>query len=242
MFAPTASPRRNADQARRADAPGHMNAAASRSERIGRRFGWPIALALIAWAAPGLAQRGPAADPDWPCVQVKTASFALASVWPGPPLDLAAQAWRDDPEAARLVTLMSQRRTPTQAVETAISDFAARGGEQGKQRLLAAFAAAFGELTAQRAQIIEGLVRFGRKQREVADRIRQENEALQREAGAGRQIVGSEPSEAMKRLQWDIRLFEERRRSVNYVCETPALIERRIGVIARGVAQATGVQ
>jgi hypothetical protein len=41
-----------------------------------------------------------------------------------------------------------------------------------------------------------------------------------------------------KRLDWDLRVFNDRRQTIAYVCETPAEIERRIGEIARAVHEA----
>lgn len=198
-----------------------------------------LACAVIAGTAPAQAQRGAHADPDWPCVQIKTPSFGLASVWTGEALDVTSQAWRDDPDTARLVALMTQRRTPAAEVEAAIAAFASKQGAEGRPKLLAAFAGAFAELSAQRAQVMEGLARFGRKQTQMAEAIRRENEALHAGQGAVAGPAG-EPSPALRKLQWDIRLFEERKRTIGYVCETPALIEQRIGLVARAVAQATG--
>jgi chromosome condensin MukBEF ATPase and DNA-binding subunit MukB len=34
-------------------------------------------------------------------------------------------------------------------------------------------------------------------------------------------------------LEWDLRVFDERRESLTYVCETPALIEQRLFALAR---------
>jgi hypothetical protein len=42
------------------------------------------------------------------------------------------------------------------------------------------------------------------------------------------------------RVQWDTRVFEDRRRALAYVCETPVLIEQRLGALARTVAAAMG--
>ncbi len=39
-------------------------------------------------------------------------------------------------------------------------------------------------------------------------------------------------------MQWRLRLFEEQRRMVGYVCESPALIEQRFGALARAIQQA----
>lgn len=192
---------------------------------------------LIAAAPPTLAQSAPRTDPEWPCPQIKTTSFSLASVWSGPDVEVKSNAWRDDPEVADLVAAMSQRRVPIADVEKAIAAFKAKGGADANARLLSAFGAAFDELTQQRSEIIDGLTRFGRKQLKMADRIREENEAVQKAADAAPAGATSN-SEALQRLQWDIRVFEDRRRTVSYVCEVPALIEQRIGAIARAVQSA----
>ncbi len=41
-----------------------------------------------------------------------------------------------------------------------------------------------------------------------------------------------------ERLLWDLRIFDDRRQTVTYVCEVPTLIEQRIGEIARAVQKA----
>ncbi len=45
-------------------------------------------------------------------------------------------------------------------------------------------------------------------------------------------------ADSQERLLWDIRVFDDRRQTVTYVCEAPTLIEQRIGEIARAVQQA----
>ena len=42
------------------------------------------------------------------------------------------------------------------------------------------------------------------------------------------------------RVQWDTRVFEDRRRALTYVCEAPVLIEQRLGALARTIAAAMG--
>lgn len=198
-----------------------------------------IAVASAMAAAPGFAQGRPKADPDWPCHQIKTPTFSLAAIWSGPDIDLSSQAWRNDPAVADLATRMAERRVPVEEVEKAISEFRARTGAEARARLLQAFGAAFEELTQQRSQILNGLDRFGRKQRQLADRIRAENESVQTAADA-RQDQGAPPAEdaLQQTLQWDLRVYEDRRKTIGYVCESPTLIEQRLGAIARAVQQA----
>ena len=75
---------------------------------------------------------------------------------------------------------MAQRRVPIADVEAAIAEFKAKAGPDANAKLLRAFAAAFADLSQQRSQIIDGLDRIGRKQKALADRIRAENEAVQK--------------------------------------------------------------
>jgi hypothetical protein len=196
-----------------------------------------ISLAL-GFAPRTFAQSGVKVDPDWPCQQIKTPTFSLASVWAGPQLDLNSQSWRDEGDVADLTAKMAQRRVPMAEVESAIAGFKAKAGAETDPKLLAAFAAAFEDLSQQRSQILAGLDRFGRKQRALADRIRAENAAVQESSdqnGAGQAPPGGD---SQGRLQWDIRIFDDRRQTISYVCEVPTLIEQRIGEIARAVQNA----
>jgi hypothetical protein len=190
---------------------------------------------VAASAPPAIAQLGAKADPDWPCQQIKTPTFSLASVWAGPELDLKSQSWRDESNVADLEAKMAQRRIPIADVESAIANVKAKAGPDADAKLLSSFAAAFEDLSRQRSQIIDGLDRFGRKQRALADRIRAENEAVQKSADQNRD--GQQPAggDAQERLQWDLRIFDDRRQAIRYACEVPTLIEQRIGQIARSV-------
>jgi hypothetical protein len=194
-------------------------------------------VALIA-SPHSFAQRLPRADPDWPCQQVKTSAFSLASVWAGPNIDLTSQDWRNAPDVVDLATKMSQRRAPIEDVEKAISDFKAKRGADADAKLLEAFGAAFQDLTQQRSQILSGLDRFGRKQRALADRIRAENQVVRNATDENQHEDRQAGDDSVQRLQWDLRVYEDRRRTVSYVCESPALVEQRIGAIARAVQQA----
>jgi hypothetical protein len=195
-----------------------------------------LAIAIVtSLPPPAVAQSARKIDPDWPCQQIRAPTFSLASIWAGPPLDLDSQAWRDESDVADLAAKMSQRRFPLDDVEAAIAAFKAKGGPDANARILQAFAAAFVELSRQRSQIIDGLDRVGRKQKTLADRIRAENEGLQKSADENHDAQAPAGADSQERLLWDLRIFNDRRQTVAYVCEAPTLIEQRIGAIARAV-------
>jgi hypothetical protein len=174
-------------------------------------------------------------DPDWPCQQIKTPTFSLASVWAGPQLDLDSQSWRDETDVADLKARMAQRRVPIADVQAAITEFRAKAGPDANAKLLRAFAAAFTDLSRQRSEIIEGLDRVGRRQKALADHIRAENEAVGKSSDPNHDGQAQPGADNQDRLLWDLRIFNDRRQTITYVCEAPTLIEQRIGEIARAL-------
>ena len=208
-------------------------------ETLAHRAARALAIvALLLGARVALAQVRAKTDPDWPCQQIKVPTFSLGSVWAGPEIDVKSETWRGAAEVVALVGKMARRRVPIDEAEAAIADFAGKGGAEAKPKLLLALAGAFQELTSQRAQILDGLERFGKRQRDMADRIRAENEALQSAPADAANAQNQQSANAQEKLQWDLRVFEDRHRSISYVCETPTLIEQRIGALARAVQSA----
>ena len=70
------------------------------------------------------------------------------------------------------------------AADKAIESFAAAAGADKTQKLTALFAGLFETLNDERSDIIDGLTRFGRKQKALAAKIRAENAELQKSPDA----------------------------------------------------------
>jgi hypothetical protein len=174
---------------------------------------------------------------DWPCKQIRVPEIALAGVWTGPSIEQERKSWRDDVAVADLVARISPRRTPEEEAEKLIADFAKNADANRKARLTLLFAGLYERLNGERVDIVNGLDRFGRRLKEMAEKTREETQAFY----ALQDKKPPEP-EAVKKaaeaLQWRLRLFEEQRKMVTYVCESPALIEQRLGALARKIISA----
>jgi hypothetical protein len=174
--------------------------------------------------------------PDWPCVQAKVPELSPAAVWAGPPLDDAAKAWASDPKIKDLVPRLAVRRVPIEDAQKSIADFmtgsAAERAEKGK--LL--FAGVFERLNAERGEVMTGIERLARRQKDMADKIRESVIELHRmqDMPAPEQVKLDELS---RQVEWSTRIFEDRRKTVRFVCEVPVLIEQRLGVLARAIQQ-----
>ena len=207
-----------------------------------RHFALAAVLALLP-AGAASAQSASRGQGDWPCRQVRVPSLSMESVWTGPPIDAAAKAWREDPEIFDLVARVSVRRTPIEAAEKLIAEFAKGAGDKGagdkrRERLAMLFAGVFERLDTERREVVAGLDRYGLKQKEMAEKLRLATQNLreQQDKAPADPVKTKELGEA---LQWDLRIFEERGRALVFVCETPALIEQRLGALTRAIRAAT---
>jgi len=173
--------------------------------------------------------------PDWPCTQAKVPEISLAAVWAGPPLDDASDKWKDDGKVSALVTRLAARKTPLDEAEKGITEFLTASSDKSMAGKLL-FAGLFDTLNAQRSQVMNGLERVTRKQREAADKIRADTialQGLQGETTPDQQKV----DELSNTLLWETRIFEDRRRVVKFVCEVPTAIDQRLFALGRVIQQ-----
>src|SRR6186713_2267056 len=196
-------------------------------------------IATAVWLAVTAANSsGHAADPrypDWPCIQAKVPEISLAAVWAGPPLDDVSGKWKDDAKVSALVARLAARRTPLEEAQKAITEYLSGAADKtGSGKLL--FAGLFDSLNGQRSQVLNGLERVTRKQREAADKIRSDTLALQA-------LQGETPPDQAKiddlgnQLVWQTRIFEDRRNVIKFVCEVPTAIDQRLFALSRVIQQ-----
>ena len=196
-----------------------------------------LATAVLALAVAGTAAR--AADPrypDWPCTQAKVPEISLAAVWAGPALGDAETKWKDDARVSALVSKLAARKTQLDEAEKSVKEFLAGSASDKTANAKLLFAGLFETLNAQRAQVMIGLERVSRKQRDAADKIRDETLALQA-------LQGATPRDEAKvealsnELIWKTRIFEDRHKVVRFVCEVPTSIDQRLFALGRVIQQ-----
>jgi hypothetical protein len=207
----------------------------------GRRGVAGSARCLYGWAAIAMfaCLTGPAAAldpryPDWPCQQLKVPGISIASVWNGPSISDIDKSKPVDPEEADLVARLAARRTPMEQAQKLIRDYVTGTAEEKQQKAKMLFAALYSKLDAQRDQVMSGIERFSRKQKAMAEDIResaQKMRALQDQANAD----PSQSEQLANQLTWQTRIFEDRRKTTSYVCDVPVLIEKRLFDLAGAI-------
>ena len=190
------------------------------------------ALALLSLLAlPGTARAASSEDPDWPCVQRRVPEVSAGMVWAGPPLEELKGDWRQDPEVSQLAGKIAARRTELEAAKAAVADFAAGLGNDRSEKLTLLFAGTLSIVNRDRASILSGIERFTRKQRALADRIGETSAKLK-----ALPADAAEQREDLEQQQvWDTRIYEDREKSLIYICEQPVLLEQRIFALSREI-------
>jgi hypothetical protein len=174
--------------------------------------------------------------PDWPCNQIKVPEISVAAVWAGPSIDAAGNAWEEDSAVRDLVARLAARRMSLDDARTAISDFITGSTAERQQKAKLVFTGLFKTLNQERSEVMNGIERYFRRQRAFAEKIRFETLQL-RDLQDAVDHDQSKLDELTNRIDWDSRIFEERRRTIGYVCEVPVLIEQRLFALARATQQ-----
>jgi len=174
--------------------------------------------------------------PDWPCVQPKVPELSSAAMWDGPSIADVGGGWQNDPKVKDLVELVAARRTPIDTAQKAIAEFITGAADEKQQKAKEVFAGVFDTLNAQRSDIMDGLERVSRKEMDLATKIESDVNnlhALEDKPDADESKIKALASE----IEWSTRIFEDRRKTIRYVCEVPTTIEQRIFALARAIQQ-----
>ncbi|MDI7864165.1 hypothetical protein MRS76_19660 [Rhizobiaceae bacterium n13] len=194
-----------------------------------------FAIVLTISAGPGFSAQGD--DPDWPCIQRKVPELSLGQIWIGPDLPEAAAAWANDPMIHALVQELAARRLPLPEAEQKISSFAA-GLPEGEleQRMSMLVRGLFDYMNHERSQVISGIARYARGQRDMAAYLRREAsevDALRSKPDIDQLVL----ARRNERLIFQTRIFQERAQSLTYVCEVPTLVEQRLYALVRAIVE-----
>jgi Spy/CpxP family protein refolding chaperone len=198
------------------------------------------ALVLAAATIGAIASAANAADaryPNWPCAQAKVPEVSVAAVWEGPPIDKVGETWKSDPKVRELVARLAARRTPLEDAQKTAEEFIAASGADKSEKAKLLFAGLFQELNRQRTEVMDGIERTTGKEKELAETIRADRAALS-ESQDSPTPDQQKINDLTSRLEWGTRIYEDRRKTIRYVCDVPTVIERRLFTLGRAIAQA----
>jgi hypothetical protein len=200
------------------------------------KYRLPTAILAVGLALPSAALAADPRFPDWPCAQIKVPEISVAAVWAGPAIDDAGDAWQTDPAIKDNVARLAARRTLLDDAQRTIAELITGEAAERQQKAKLLFAGLYKTLNDERTEVMNGIERFFRQHKAFAEKIRAETMELRNlhDAPARDQ---AKADELINRVEWDTRIFEERRKTIGYACEVPVLIEQRLYALARAIQQ-----
>ena len=197
----------------------------------------PAALALaLLTASPALAQPAPQ-DPDWPCPQRLMPELALGQMWTGPQPPSAVH-WASDPQISPLALELARAEMPLDDATARARSFAeAQPAAERGQRLALLFQGALEIINGERSHLIDGIRNYTRNQRALAEKITAESAGLADLPVSPLEAVPEHLVALKRERDWDIRIFEDRSKSMKYLCDQPVLLEQRAFGLGRAMAE-----
>ena len=120
--------------------------------------------------------------------------------------------------------------------EKSIADFITGSAAEKQDKAKKLFAGLFDTLSQQRSEVMSGIERVARNEKELADKIRSDVAELHELEDKPEQDQ-AKISALASQVEWSTRIFEDRRKTIRYVCEVPTTIEQRVFALARAIRQ-----
>lgn len=171
-------------------------------------------------------------NPDWPCIQRLVPEIAPGMIWSGPPIDTIEPS-AHEPVIDELAGDLAARRVPLEDAEAQIAAFAdSLAADQKNAQLTRLFSRALDIINRDRASLVQGIGKYARGERALAEKIAAQNAKLAELPKD--QVI--ERDTLIAERDWDIRIYDDRRGSLTYLCDQPVLLEQRAFALARAIA------
>ncbi|GAA6210407.1 hypothetical protein NBRC116602_01470 [Hyphomicrobiales bacterium 4NK60-0047b] len=201
-------------------------------------FSLTIAAGLLNFAAPIKKAHAYSEDKNWPCIQGKVIKLSAGQMWRGNPVKETDFTWQQNEDVKKLVNKIIPRRVPLKETEKFIEEFAKQHQTNIKPQLEQSFLALLFETNKIRKEIIGGIGKFSTRQKSLSKRIVENRRKIAEfekkdEAGTLTKEEDQQFGKLEQQLEWDIRIHEEREKSLEYVCESPVILEQRLFALSQ---------
>ena len=177
-------------------------------------------------------------DKNWPCIQRKVVKLSAGQMWRGNPVDEKDLSWQQNKDVRELVTKILPRRVKLKETEKIIEEFANKHNGNRQKQLEQSFLGLLYETNKIRQEIISGIGKFSSRQKSLSKRIIENrnkiNEFEKKDTeGTLTKEEDKEFAKLEQQQEWDIRIRDEREKSLEYVCESPVLLEQRLFALSQ---------
>ncbi len=210
------------------------------------RFFFLFIMGIIYFFIPSYPETKSPKEPPkkWPCDQVYNPVLDLKALWQGPDISEFKRSWWKDDNVIEAVNKLSDPILSEEEGEKIIENFAKKYTYVGlikkgnqREKLISLFTGLYEKASQKRNKQYEGIIKFVSRQDFIRKTIGEASKDLRDFRKAGMDKKNTKYIDAESKLKWNTRVFDQRTRLTEYVCEEPVFLEQRIGYQARKIVQ-----
>lgn len=178
----------------------------------------------------------------WPCDQVYNPKLNLTAIWQGPPIGQELKDWWKDDDVIEYVNKLADPVLEESVGEELIEEFAKKYSYFGlikkpeqKQKLINLFAGLYQKAKDRRNRQYVGIIKFVERQDSIRKAIGSSSKLIRKYRKAKLDEKDPKFVEASSQLKWNTRVFDQRTRLTEYICEEPVFNTQRLGYQARKI-------
>ena len=178
----------------------------------------------------------------WPCDQVYNPKLNLTAIWQGPPIEQELKDWWKDDDVIEYVNKLADPVLEETVGVELIEEFAKKYSYFGfikkpeqKQKLTYLFAGLYQKAKDRRNRQYIGIIKFVERQDSIRNAIGSSSKLIRKYRKAKLDEKDPKLVEASAQLKWNTRVFDQRTRLTEYICEEPVFNTQRLGYQARKI-------
>ena len=178
----------------------------------------------------------------WPCDQVYNPKLNLTAIWQGPPIEQELKNWWKDDDVIEYVNKLADPVLEESVGVELIEEFAKKYSYFGlikkperKQKLTYLFAGLYQKAKDRRNRQYVGIIKFVERQDSIRKAIGSSSKLIRKYRKAKLDEKDPKFVEASAQLKWNTRVFDQRTRLTEYICEEPVFNTQRLGYQARKI-------
>ena len=199
--------------------------------------------AVILTFSPVVYANAPEKPPKkWPCDQVYNPKLNLTAIWQGPPIEQELKDWWKDDDVIEYVNKLANPVLEETVGVELIEEFAKKYTYFGlikkpeqKQKLTYLFAGLYQKAKDRRNRQYIGIIKFVDRQESIRKAIGSSSKLIRKYRKAKLDEKDPKFVEASAQLKWNTRVFDQRTRLTEYICEEPVFNTQRLGYQARKI-------
>ena len=178
----------------------------------------------------------------WPCDQVYNPQLNLSTIWQGPSIESALKDWWKHDDVIEYVNTLSDPTLNEEVGKQLISEFAKKYTYAGfikkaeqKEKLIYLFAGLYQKAKDRRSRQYKGIIKFVERQEDLRKAIGSSSKLIRKYRKEKLDQKSNKYKDAASQLEWNTKVFDQRTKLTEYICEEPVFNTQRLGYQSREI-------